>query len=92
MTVLVVDRDWDALCGAAEAITRTNAAVTVVLKSSEEEAAQFAMYHPVDLVFLRGERFSEALVQRIRRLQPMAECHILGAGQDLSSLLGPYAM
>lgn len=92
MTVLVVDRNWEALCSTAKAITRANAAVTVVLKPSEEEAAQFAMYHPVDLVFLRGELFSEALVQRIRRLQPMAECHILGAGQDLTSFLVPYAL
>ena len=92
MTVMVVDRDWTALRRTAEAITRENAAVTVMLKAGEAEAAQFAMYHPVDLVFIRAGLFSEELAQKIQRFQPMAECHILGAGQDPTPFLAPYVL
>ena len=92
MTGLVVDRDWKALRKTAEAITGKNAAVTVMLKSSGEAAAQFAMDHPVDVVFMCAELFSETLVGKIKRFQPMAECHILGAGQDITPFLVPYAL
>lgn len=54
MTILLVDGDWTALRTAAAAITRKNAAVTVILKSSialvpipalnmEEAAADFEL-------------------------------------------------
>lgn len=92
MTVLVVDRDWTALRKEAEVITRMNTAVTVVLKSSAEAAAQFAMYHPVDMVFIRANLFTQALAEKISRFQPMTECHILGAGQELTSFLVPYTL
>lgn len=92
MTVLVVDRDWTALRKEAEAITRMNTAVTVVLKSSAEAAAQFAMYHPVDFVFVRAGMCEDMLFPKIRRYQPMAECRILGAGEDLKPFLVPYTL
>lgn len=92
MTVMVVDKDWAALRRTAETITKENAAVTVMLKPDEGSAAQFAMYHPVDLVFIRAGMFSEELAQKIQSFQPMAECHILGAGQDLTPFLVPYVL
>lgn len=92
MTVMVVDRDWAALRHTAETITRENAAVTVMLKADEGSAAQFAMYHPVDLVFIRAGMFSEGLARKIQSFQPMAECHVLGDGQDLTPFLVPYVL
>lgn len=92
MTVMVVDKDWTALRRTAEAITKENAAVTVMLKAGEAEAAQFAMYHPVDLVFIRAGLFSEGLARKIQSFQPMTECHVLGAGQDPTPFLVPYVL
>lgn len=92
MTILVVDQDWAALRDAAAAITRENLAVTVVLKASTDAAARFAMYHPVDLVFVRSGMYVDALFRNIQKFQPMAECHILGAGEGLKPFLVPYTL
>lgn len=92
MTVLVVDSDWMSLRSAANEITRKNVAVTVILKSSAQAAEQFAMYNAVDMVFVRSGMFSEELCRKIRSLQPLAECHILGPGQDITPFLFPYML
>ena len=55
-------------------------------------AARFAMYHPVDLVFVRSGMCVDALFRSIQKFQPMAECHILGAGEDLKPFLVPYTL
>ena len=48
------------------------------------------MYHPGDLVFVRSGMYVDALFRNIQKFQPMAECHILGAGEDLKPFLVPY--
>lgn len=92
MTILLVDSDWTVLRTAAAAITRKNAAVTVILKSSIREAEQYVMYHPVDIVFVSAGMYNSEFFQKVRSLQPMAECNILGAGQDPTPFLFPYIL
>lgn len=92
MTVLLVDSSWTVLRASAAAITRQNAALTVILKSSVQEAEQYVMYHPVDVVFVSAGIYSGDFFQKVRRLQPMAECNVLGAGQDPTPFLFPYLL
>lgn len=92
MTVLLVDNNWTVLRSAAAAIARKNAAVTVILKSGIREAEQYVMYHPVDVIFVSAGLYSGEFVQKVRRLQPMVECNILGTGQDPAPFLFPYVL
>lgn len=92
MTILLVGRDWTALRSAAGVIARKKAAVTVILKSSVQEAEQYVMYHPVDIIFVSPEIYSGEFVQKVRGLQPIAECNILGAGQAPTSFLFPWLL
>lgn len=92
MTVLLVNSDWTVLRSTAAVITRKSTAVTVILKSSIREAEQYVMCHPVDIVFVSAEIYIGEFFHKVRRLQPLAECNILEAGQDIIPFLFPYIL
>lgn len=86
MTIMVVDSDQTALQKAADVLTKRRAAITVVLQQSAVKAAEFAMCNAVDILFARIElpdMSGEELLEKVKRLQPITECHLLKDGEEI---------
>ncbi len=86
MTILLVDSDKRALDREAQRLSRRQSGIVVVLHSSAADAEKFAMYHDVDIVYVReklDEMSGQELVRRILRFWPTAECHVLGPEEDI---------
>lgn len=86
MTILLVDSDKRALDREAQRLSRRQSGIVVVLHSSAADAEKFAMYHDVDIVYVReklDEMSGQELVRRILRFRPTAECHVLGPEEDI---------
>lgn len=80
MTILIVDGNRGFLYKAAEALSKQNIAVTIVLKENAADAVRFALNHPVDIVYAREETLEMSwteLIRKIKRYQPLTEGYLL---------------
>lgn len=80
MTVMVVDHDRNRLNRSADALTKRQAAVTVVLFSSSDDAIEFAMCHAVDLAFIQAILpgiSGQQLLEKFKLYQPIIEGYLL---------------
>ena len=80
MTILIVDGNRGFLHKAAEALSKQNIAVTIVLKENAADAVRFALNHPVDIVYARAtleDMPGDQLIQKVKRYQPLAEGYLL---------------
>lgn len=90
MTVLLVDSDKQALDREARRLAGRQSGMMVVLHSSADDAIKFAMRHDVDILFTRSvltEMTGPELIEKIRRLQPKAECHILRRDEEVPRII-----
>lgn len=90
MTVLLVDSDKQALDREARRLVGRQSGTMVVLHSSADDAIKFAMRHDVDILFTRSvltEMTGPELIEKIRRLQPKVECHILRRDEEVPRII-----
>lgn len=90
MTVLLVDSDKQALDREARRLAGRQSGMMVVLHSSADDAIKFAMRHDVDILFTRSvltEMTGLELIEKIRRLQPKAACHILRKDEEFPRMI-----
>lgn len=90
MTVLLVDSDKQALDREARRLAGQQSGMMVVLHSSADDAIKFAMRYDVDILFTRSvltEMTGRELIEKIRRLQPKAECHILWGDEEVPQII-----
>lgn len=86
MNVMIVDRNSQALQQAAECLTSQREIMTLFLYSNARDALKFAIYHPMDIVYVRqtlAEMSGEAITDQILLFHPDVQCHVLQDGEDV---------
>lgn len=85
MNIMLVDSSAQALSQVAERLTSQQAALTLFLYTNARGALKFAIYHSIDIVYVREtlpDMTGTEITEHIRLFHPDVQCHILQDGEE----------
>lgn len=89
---MLIDSNKQVLAQAAKRLTSRPVSVTLFLYTNPRDALKFAIYHSIDIVYVRQtlpEMTGAEIINEIRRFQPHVQSYILRDGRELPPSLSP---